>query len=104
MPTYRFSQIQPDHGLNHIKKGEDLRVGDTVIAHLVYNNAPVDSEATVSSIDPVNKTFKFTEWGDDAYPWADYGLCPWEPGTTFGDVDVGGMFHPLHWLERVADN
>lgn len=79
-------------------------MGDTVIVHLVYDNAPVDNEATVSSIDPISKTFKLIEWGDDTYPWADYGLCPWEPGTTFDGVDVSGMFHPHHWLELVVVN
>ncbi len=99
-----FAKSQADHGPNHIKTGTELKVGDTVVVHLVYDGQPVDSTATVSHIDVAKETFKFTEWGDDAYPWGDYGLAPYKAGTRFENVSVEGMFHQKHWLERVAVN
>lgn len=99
-----FGMTQPNHSTNHIRNGTDLRVGDAVVVHLVYNGEPKQTAATVSHLDAARQTVKFTEWGDGAYPWGDYGLAAYLPGTQFSGVDVGGMFHQKHWLERVAVN
>jgi hypothetical protein len=99
-----FASRQADHGANHIKLGTDLKVGDSVVVHVRYNGQPVQMTATVSHVDVQAETMKFTEWGDDPYPWGDYGLTAYKPGTTLNGQDMAGLFHQQHWLERVAVN
>lgn len=102
-PTF-FGIIQPDHGPNHIKKGAELKPGDVVVTHHLFNGQPANFTVTVQSVDLVRQTVMFAEWGDDNYPWGDYGLVPYKYGTTFDGVDAGGLYHQQHWLERVTNN
>lgn len=97
-----FGRHQPHHRPNHIKHASDLRVGEVVVVHIVFEGEPKMMRATVSHINVAAQTLRFREWGTGDRDWADYGLVPYRAGAILSTVDISGLWHQQHWLEHVA--
>jgi len=84
-----YPASQPTHGSWQIVNISELRPGQEVDVHMIWDAKSRKSRLTVETVDAEEGYIKFREWHDEC-SLRDLGVLPYE----------GGRWHPQHWIQR----